>query len=60
MNNITHLITIRRVSVLHLESRASTIYDATNKGTVDVKWRVLEFAHLLSSAGKSRGLPQQE
>jgi hypothetical protein len=26
------------------ESRASKIYDVTNKGTVDVKWRVQEFA----------------
>jgi hypothetical protein len=28
-------------------------------GTVDVKWRVLECGHLLSSAVKCRGLPQQ-
>jgi hypothetical protein len=48
------------VSVLHRESRASKIYDVTIRGTVDVKWRVLEFAHLLSSAVKCRGLPQQE
>jgi hypothetical protein len=29
-------------------------------GTVDVKWWVLEFGHLLSSTVKSRRLPQQE
>jgi hypothetical protein len=46
--------------VLHLESRASKIYDVTNRGTVYVKWRILEFAHLVSSAVKCRGLPQQE
>jgi hypothetical protein len=45
---------------LHLESRAEKIYDATNRGTVDVKWRVLVFGHLPSSVVKSRGLPQQE
>jgi hypothetical protein len=28
--------------------------------TGDVKWRVLEFAHLLRSAVKCRGLPKQE
>jgi hypothetical protein len=50
----------RRVSVLHLDSRASKICDVTNRGIVDVKWRVLEFADLLSSAVKCRGLPQQE
>jgi hypothetical protein len=33
------------------------MYDVTNRGTVDVKWRVLEFGHLLSSAVKCRGLP---
>jgi hypothetical protein len=43
------------VSVLHLESHASKIYDVTNRGTVDVKWRVLEFGQLLSSAVKCRG-----
>jgi hypothetical protein len=44
------------VTVLHLESRASKINDLTNRGTVDVKWRVLEFGHLQSSALKYRGL----
>jgi hypothetical protein len=48
------------VSVLHLGSRTSKIYDVTNRGTVDVKWRVLEYFHLLSSAVKCHGLPQQE
>jgi hypothetical protein len=52
--------TIRCVYVLHLESRAAKIYDVTNRGTVDVKWRVLEFGHLPSSAVKWCGLPQQE
>jgi hypothetical protein len=33
------------------------MYDVTNRGTVDVKWQVLEFGHLLSSAVKCRGLP---
>jgi hypothetical protein len=41
-------------SDLHLESRESNIYDATNscRGNVDVKWRELDFSHLLSSALK--------
>jgi hypothetical protein len=40
----------RTVTVLHLESRASKIYDSTNKETADVKWRELDFSLLLSSA----------
>jgi hypothetical protein len=36
------------------------IYDVTNRGTVYVKWWVLEFAHLPISAVKCRGLPQKE
>jgi hypothetical protein len=36
------------------------IYDATKRGTADVKWRVLEFGHLPSSTVKYRGLPQQK
>jgi hypothetical protein len=36
------------------------MYDATNRGAVDVKWWVLEFSPLLSSALKYCGLPQQE
>jgi hypothetical protein len=36
------------------------MYDVSNRGTVIVKWLVQEFGHLLSSAVKSRGLPQQE
>jgi hypothetical protein len=42
------------------------MYDETNRGTVNVKWRVLEYSLLLSSALKfdsgiefsSRGMPQ--
>jgi hypothetical protein len=49
-----------RYRCLHLEIRTSKMYDLPNRGTVDVKWRVLEFGHLLSSAVKCRGLPQQE
>jgi hypothetical protein len=42
-------ITIHRVYVLHLESRASKIYDSTNREAVDVKWLELDFNPLLSS-----------
>jgi hypothetical protein len=35
-------------SILHLESRASKIYDATNRRPVDLKWRVLEFGQFRS------------
>jgi hypothetical protein len=50
------------VSLSHtpIESRASKVYDATNIETVDVRWWVLEFTHVLSSALKYCGLPQQE
>jgi hypothetical protein len=43
---------IRRVCILHLESRSSKIYDATNRRPVHVKWQVLKFSRLLSSAFK--------
>jgi hypothetical protein len=43
---------IRLESDLHLESRVSKMYDATNRGTFDVKWRELDFTHLLSSSLK--------
>jgi hypothetical protein len=43
------------VYVLHLESHAQKIYDATNGGSVYVIWLVLEFSHLLSSAIKCIG-----
>jgi hypothetical protein len=44
------------------------MYDETNRGTVDVKWRVLEFSLLLCSALKfdsgiefsSHGMPQMK
>jgi tRNA pseudouridine-54 N-methylase len=44
------------------------MYDESNRGTVDVKWRVLEFSLLLSSALKFdsriefllRGMPQMK
>jgi hypothetical protein len=36
------------------------MYDVSNRVTVDVKWRVLEFSHLQSSVVKCWGLPQQE
>jgi hypothetical protein len=35
-----------------LESRASKIYDASNRWSLDVKWRVLDFTPLLNSALK--------
>jgi hypothetical protein len=38
----------------------SKIYDATNRDSVDVKWRALEFTELPSSALKYCGLLQQE
>jgi hypothetical protein len=44
--------TIYHISFVHLESRASKIYDTTNRGTVDVKWQELDFTHLLSSTFK--------
>jgi hypothetical protein len=45
------------------KSRIKKIYDTTNKETVDVKWRELDFSLLLSSALKcmytaDRGNPQ--
>jgi hypothetical protein len=43
---------LRRVSVLHFESRASKIYDSSNRGPLEVKWRELEFTLLLNSALK--------
>jgi hypothetical protein len=42
------------------KSRVKKNYDITNRGTVDGKWRGLEFGHLLSSAVKCRRLQQQE
>jgi hypothetical protein len=41
-----------RVSVLHLKSRASKIYDSSNRGPLDVKWRGLDSSPLLSSGLK--------
>jgi hypothetical protein len=40
------------VSVLHLYSRVSKKYDASNRGPLDVKWRRLDFSLLLNSALK--------
>jgi hypothetical protein len=34
---------------IKLLSRASKIYDASNRGPLDVKWRVLDFSVLLNS-----------
>jgi hypothetical protein len=35
--------------ILYSKSRAAKRYDASNMGTLDVKWRELEFSNLLSS-----------
>jgi hypothetical protein len=47
-----------RICLTSRKSRVN-IYDATNRQTVNVKWRVLEFTELLSSALKYCGLPRQ-
>jgi hypothetical protein len=41
---------LRRVSVLHFKSRASKIYDSSNRGPLEVKWRGLDSTLLLNSA----------
>jgi hypothetical protein len=41
-----------RVGILYSKSRATKRYDALNRGTLDVKWRELEFSLLPSSALK--------
>jgi hypothetical protein len=40
------------VGILNSKSRAAKRYDASNRGTLDVKWRELEFSLLPSSALK--------
>jgi hypothetical protein len=45
-------LAICRVSVLHMKSCASKRNDASNRGSLDVKWWELDFTHLLSSALK--------
>jgi hypothetical protein len=53
---------MRRVGILYSKSRAAKRYDASNRGTLDVKWRELVFSLLPSSALKcvprERGLPR--
>jgi hypothetical protein len=43
---------LRRVSVLHFKSRMSKIYDSSNRGPLEVKWRGLDSLLLLNSALK--------
>jgi hypothetical protein len=42
----------RRYYILFSKSHAAKRYDASNRGTLDVKWQELEFSLLLSSALK--------
>jgi hypothetical protein len=39
---------LRRVSVLHFKSCASKIYDSSNRGPLEVKWRGLDSTLLLN------------
>jgi hypothetical protein len=48
-----------RVLVLNLKSRSSNKYDISNRRSLDVKWRGLDFTLLLNSALKSLTLPWQ-
>jgi hypothetical protein len=43
---------ICRASVLQMKSRASQRIASSNRGTLDVKWRELDFSHLLSTRFK--------
>jgi hypothetical protein len=45
-----------RVPVLHLLSHASKIYDASNRGPVDVKWRGLNFSLIFQPVMADRGV----
>jgi hypothetical protein len=41
-----------RIGILYSKSRAAKRYDASNRGTLDVKWRELELSLLPSSVLK--------
>jgi hypothetical protein len=50
--------TIRRVGILFSKSRAAKIYDASNRGTLYIKWRELEFSLLLPVSSALKCVPQ--